>query len=502
MRPRPRHERRQPKTGGKPPAESSRRRPQRASPPLDRELDLEITNMALDGDGLGRLDGLVVIAPHTLPGERVRVRLRSRNRKVAKAEVLRVLKPAPHRVEPRCRHFGICGGCSWQHIRYEEQLRLKRSMLASLLEKAIGLPPERILEPIGLDGAGPPGKAAPGQDPTAPWGFRSKVHYTIEPAGQGGKPTLGHHLLGDIGVFPIVECPVHAPEGHTLALRAWDVLKGLPAGVGAPPQKPFHLRHLLVRTTGGHSLPHLTIVASRASPELTSRLEALEALSPPPGGVHLNVNPDAGPYILGPRTERLRGARRLEVEVAGVIFRLSPASFFQTSLEAAARLVSVVLDRIRRSGAQRVLDLYAGAGLFALPLAKLGCTVLAIEASPIAVADGIESLRANPGLPGSARFLKGRTEDALEELLGKQPDGRGIDAVILDPPRDGCPPDTWRHLLRELRPRLIIYVSCNPRALCEDLKVAPREGYAISEIRLVDMFPHTAHMESVTILER
>ena len=179
--------------------------------------------------------------------------------------------------------------------------------------------------------------------------------------------------------------------------------------------------------------------------------------------------------------------------VAGVSFLMSSAAFFQTNVPAAEILVRLVLEALPSSS--RVIDLYAGSGLFAIPLAAAGHDVVAVEESRLAAADGEASLKLNTTAQQRCHFIPRRVEAALTSL-------HEADAVVLDPPREGCSPSVLRDIFERVKPAVAIYVSCNPQALAADLGPISRKGYRVRSLQPVDMFPHTAHIETVAVLER
>ncbi len=217
------------------------------------------------------------------------------------------------------------------------------------------------------------------------------------------------------------------------------------------------------------------------------------ARPPAPLGFHLNLHDRPGPFLFGPETRRLFGAADVREQVGGVTYLISPTSFFQTNARAAGVLVEEVLAAVP-AGCRRVLDLYAGAGLFALPLATRGHQVVAVEENRDAVAGAEAALRLNRVSPRACRFVAARVEDAKSRL-----GAGGWDAVVLDPPRQGCAPSALEWIGGALRPSRIVYVSCHPAALARDLAWLS-SAYAVDAVRPVDMFPHTPHIEAVAVL--
>jgi 23S rRNA (uracil1939-C5)-methyltransferase len=370
-------------------------------------------------------------------------------------------------VSPRCPHFGPCGGCTSQHVPYPEQLRLKTALVERLVRAAVPDAPR----------VAPMLPSTPLDDP---WGYRHKVHFVF------GGGVMGHYMAGSRRIVPVRECPVHAPRGNALAFAFRDALA---AGGGDA------VRGLAIRVGCRTGEMLATLVVSREPDRALRRATeaALRAAADPPTSFYINVHPRDDGFVFGRETRRISGSARMREEVCGVPFLLSPTAFFQTNVRAAEILVRLVLDAIPEDA--RVLDLYAGAGLFALPLARRGQTVTAVEENRQAVGDGEASLRLNRIPPGRCRFVAKPVEIAARSL-------RTADAVVLDPPREGCAPDVLAEVFGRLRPAVAAYVSCNPEALASDLARATRHGYAIRSIQPVDMFPHTTHVEAVAVLQR
>ena len=454
----------------------------RAALPGGHITDVEIEALDANGDGVATAGSLRIAVPFTIPGERVRIRVANRRRPAA--TLLDVLRASPHRVTPACRHFGSdaapgigpCGGCSWQHIAYAEQLRLKTALVDRLVRAVVPHAP-----------AARPTLAATPLD--RPWGYRNKVHFVF--GSHGSTLTMGHYARGSRRVIPVVECPVQDGRGNVFAFRARDAFGA--AGLQAADGARGTLRSLAVRV--GCRTPEImaTLIVSgdrdRGVRAATRRLldEA------PPTSMHLNVHAREDAFVFGPSTRHLHGSTRLREEVAGASFLMSPAAFFQTNVLAADILVRLVLDAVHP--ASRVLDLYAGSGLFAIPLAAAGHDVVAVEENRLAVADGEAALKLNAAAQGRCRFMARRVEAALAAL-------RAADVVVLDPPREGCSPAVLDDVFGRLRPAVAVYVSCNPEALASELGRICRAGYQVVSLQPVDMFPHTAHIETVAVLSR
>jgi len=447
-----------------------------------RPVAIELGEMTLDGDVAARLpDGTTVLVEFGIPGERVELRPAATGDR-RRAEIGRIIRPAASRVTPRCRHFGPCGGCAWQHIAYDEQLALKRRMCERLLADALGAdapPVEPTLAATGPDG---------------PWGYRNKVHFVV--AERSGALAPGHFRRRSSAVLPVDECPVHAPDGNAIAFGVAEELRRAGVPAASADLTRGTVRHLVVRVAGSTGERLLTAVVRRLDRRVPDALVRAVAADGDGTSVHVNLHQQDDSYLFGETTKKVRGRDRLREQVDGVSYLVSPTAFFQTNVAAAEQLVRLVTAAVP-AGVATVLDLYAGAGLFALPLARRGLRVTAIEEHPGAVADGVAARKLNGIDAARCRFVASRVEDALKRPLPSPPD-----VVILDPPRGGCERRVLQHVLGRLRPPRVIYVSCNPAALAADLVVARTHGYRAERVQPVDMFPHTAHIEAVAVLER
>jgi 23S rRNA (uracil1939-C5)-methyltransferase len=462
----------------------------RAAPsavPDQPTVEVDVSGLTSSGDGLAVIRGGAIAIPFTIPGERVRV---TPGGPFGTARLLEVVRASPHRVEPPCPHFGPdaaspagpCGGCAWQHIAYPEQLRLKTAVVEDLVRRAVPTAPRTkpMLASTALD---------------SPWGFRQKVHFVFGRTARGGGLPLvmGHYARGSRRVVPISACPVHDARGNALAFRLRDVF--IEHGVSAAgPATRGSLRAVAVRVAQqtGEVMATLVVTDDRDRRLRAATRRAL-ADDLAPTALHLNLHRRDDNFIFGAETRRLSGPARLRERVLETTYAVSPTAFFQTNVRAAELLVRLVLDAVP-AGAT-VLDLYAGAGLFALPLAKAGRLVTAVEEHRGAVKDGEASVPLN-GIPtGRCRFIARRVESALPTL-------RPADAVVLDPPREGASARVLKDVFARLAPMTAVYVSCNPETLARDLRIAIPFGYRVTLIQPVDMFPHTPHIETVAVLSR
>ena len=329
----------------------------------------------------------------------------------------------------------------------------------------------------------------------APWGFRHKAAFVFGEASDRRGSIIGHYASHSRRVVPIVECPVHADRANRLAFALHDHLARAHVPAAGPTLRGV-LRHLIVRTTRDHREAVAMLVVTRNDKSLRTPIRAFLGTEDAADGFYLNIHDRPGPYMVGRETIRLGGRSHVRESIAGVSFLVSPTTFFQTNVEAAERLVGLVLEETPED-AVRVLDLYSGSGLFTLPLAKRGHEVVSVEENATAVRDAEANIRLNRLSTSNVKLHPATVEAALPRYRHEV-----IDHVILDPPRSGCPPVVIDTLFARMRPSRVLYISCNPEALVAEMPTILRHGYRISRVQPVDMFPHTTHLETFVVFDR
>jgi 23S rRNA (uracil1939-C5)-methyltransferase len=451
------------------------------APPVAKgqEIDLRIDSLAYGGNGVGRVDGFVVFVRGGLPGDHVRAQVTKTKRGFAEATAQTVLEPSPERVEAPCPYFGTCGGCRFQDLAYEAQVAAKEQQVRDALERIgrIELPP---LEPI--------------VPAASQYGYRNKLEYSFT-AGDGGVE-LGFHKAGRWDeVIGIDACLLTTDLGNAIrdAVRDWAREERLDpydqtTGVG-------YLRHLVVREGRNTGEALVLLVTSPGERFETGYLVDVLRRVPAVRSIHWAVNDSPGQHTNLSSTV-LWGDEAIEEELLGLRFRLRPTAFLQTNTEMAEVLYGLAAEYAGLTGVENVFDLYCGTGTIGLSLAGAARSVHGVEISEEAVACAVENAELN-GIE-NARFLAGNVGQSLERLVAEA--GKP-DVVVVDPPRAGLAGKSLRRTGR-LDARRIVYVSCNPTTLASDVLVLRDEfGYELRRCRPVDMFPHTPHVESVSLLE-
>jgi 23S rRNA (uracil1939-C5)-methyltransferase len=447
------------------------------------EVDVRVESLAFGGDAVARLpEGRVVFVRGALPGERARVRLTRVRKAYAEAEAVEILVPAPERVHPRCRHFGVCGGCRHQDLAYEAQLAWKTRQVAETLERLGNLKGLDVQSAVGME---------------EPWFYRNKMEFGVARA--GGQAIIGLRERGRFDrVFDLEECPIFSPRaGATLdAARAHCHARGY--SVYDPHRQSGFLRHLLVRESKRSDDLLVALVTSPGELDGPGFVEAVLGAVPATGIWHV-ISATRSNVIEFQETRLLHGAARMTERIPPLSFEFGPGAFFQTNTRMAETLFRAVSDAARLTGTETLVDLYCGIGAIALYLAGDARRVFGLEASPGAVEDARHNAKLN-GID-NAEFLTGDDRHGFPAFLGRQERG-SVEVLLLDPPRGGVHARTI-DAVRRLAPPRLLYVSCNPASLARDLALLSHApgAYRVVRVQPFDLFPHTPHIETLAELE-
>ena len=465
-----------------------------------KELELQVERLTFGGKGLARVNGFVVFLERTIPGQRVLARITRKKPSYAEARVLELLQESPLAVSPRCAHFGTCGGCLWQQLPYDVQLQVKQDLVRECLTHLGGFEGNIVLATT----------SSPQE-----YFYRNKMEFSFSrrrwlspeelSTPHPNKPpdfALGLHVLGLYDrVLDIDEC--HLQSHLTIPIlkevRRFALASGLP-----PYSTKTHTgfwRFLVLRDSKGHGSILVEVITAphpRGARLITQLAAALQGMCPEVTTLVHGVSAKKAQIASADSRDFLFGPGFIEEQVSDLRFRISPGSFFQTNSQAARLLMDQVAEAVGADDTEVIWDLYCGTGALALRLAKAASRVIGFEIVPEAVADARVNAALNrldncEFVVGDIRRLLTKPEDAISRY------GRpGV--VITDPPRAGMHPLVVQNLM-QLGPPRIVYVSCNPATLARDLKIL-LERYRPLRIQPVDLFPHTAHVEAVAVLEQ
>ena len=438
------------------------------------ELEIEFTDVLANGQGVGRAEALVVFCFGPLAGERARVRIETRKRSYAVGEMLELLRESPDRATPFCPVFGTCGGCQLQHLAYDAQLRWKQGVVRNALMRIGGLGDVAVGETIGME---------------QPRAYRNKMALVVEPG--EAQATLGFYRQRSHEIVPIEACPVVAPRLEALL---GELLQARAQPVGAALLRPA--RHVVARAARAGDRAVLSVTTARPIDDGERLAASLLPDLPSAAGLSNSFDLRSGNAIRGRHHRDLAGDSEVEETVGGVRYRISAGSFFQINVEVLERIFAFMRPWLAQPG--RVVDLYCGAGTFALYFARHGWEVYGIEESPRAVAEANANAHLN-ALADRARFETGRVEELtraprVAKILQES------DAVFLDPPRKGSEEAVLR-AIADARVGKVWYLSCDAATLARDLKFLAAKGYRLDGVQPFDMFPQTGHVETLVRLE-
>ena len=483
-------------------------------------FDLEITDMGVDGEGIGHYDGMTFFVKDALIGDVIRARAMKLKKNYGYARVEEVITPSTFRVEPECMHHRRCGGCQIQALSYERQLAFKQEKVRGNLIRIGGFSPEEI-----------DAKMYPVVGMEHPFRYRNKAQFPVGTDKEGNVVT-GFYAARTHSIIPVEDCLLGVEENAAIldAVKEWMSTNGVTAydeesGKGL-------LRHVLIRfgfTT--KEIMVCLIINGRTLPaqaDLISRLEKMEGMT----SISININTKNTNVILGDITEciwgqayitdyiHLRDTKDSLVGTAGefaltetaVAYRISPQSFYQVNPVQTEKLYSTALDYAGLTGNEYVWDLYCGIGTISLFLAQKAKKVYGVEIVPQAIEDAKNNAKLNS--IENAEFFVGQAEEVLPEFYEKlehdvaaglvSGDASAMltpDVIVVDPPRKGCDTACLDTMLK-MQPKRIVYVSCDSATLARDLRILCDGGYELKKVRAVDQFPHTGHVETVVLLSQ
>lgn len=442
-------------------------------------IDAEIVAMSSDGNGIAKIDQFVIFVPYSAVGDRLRLRIVKVQKSFGFGKIEEILQAADSRVEPGCPVYQKCGGCAFRHISYEQELCHKAEFVQDTLQRIGGL--SVVCEPI-----------VPSPQSS---GYRNKAQYPVRL--QDGRVQAGFFAKRSHRVIPCADCALQPDffkeiieytqtfaEEKNISIYDEESGKGL-------------LRHIYLRygEVSGQVMVCL-VLNGKQLPYEEDYVQGLLALCPQVASVVLNVNRRKDNVILGEQCRTIYGSDTIEDTLCGVSFRLSPLSFYQVNRQAAQRLYGLAADMADLQGTELLVDLYCGAGTIGLSMAERVKQLIGVEIIPDAVENAKENA-ANCGIH-NARFLCADAGEAAQQLAAE---GLHPNVIVVDPPRKGCSTDVLQ-AIQTMAPDKVVYISCNVASLARDAKELEQLGYHVQRAIPVDLFPRTAHVETVCLLSK
>lgn len=467
------------------------------------EITLPVENAAFEGKTVSRIDGFVVFVDGAVPGDIVLARVTSVKKSFAEAKVLRVVQPSTLRVEPRCRYFGTCGGCKWQHVDYHAQLQFKQQQVVDAFERIGGFQNLPILPIIGAEEV---------------YFYRNKMEFSfsdqqwlelppseIQANSELETPNsnlfLGLHVPQRYDkVLDIEECHLQSEVSNTILnfTRSFARANRLP--VYSTKSDTGYLRFVVIRQSTRTNELMVNLVTFEDRPEVMQRYtKELVATVPGVTTVVNTINSKKAQIAYGDVERVYYGDGVIHERLGKYLFTISASSFFQTNTAQAEKLYGVAKEFAELSSSDVVWDLYSGTGSIALFISDSAKEVVGIESAESAVKDAERNARLND--VRNCSFILGDLKERLTKDTHWMSTHAKPDVLIIDPPRSGMHPNVVEEIC-SLAPRRIVYVSCNPATQARDVKMLCAERYEIVKLQPVDMFPHTYHIENVALLTR
>jgi 23S rRNA (uracil1939-C5)-methyltransferase len=424
-------------------------------------MEVTIEKLIYGGDGLAHHDGATVFVPYVIPGEVVSIETTERKKKFVRGRTERMVTPSPERAVPPCPHFHVCGGCHYQHIPYPSQLRYKEEILRETLRR------------IGkIDWTAPTTTHS-----ASPLNYRNRAQWKVREADNGASAQIGYFRAESSALVPIETCPILSPRLE----ETLSAIRVMIAGAALPRS----LREVEAFADSTDESILLTLSFAQMPPAAANLAAAIRSAMPWAASVLFQTVSQSRMELFGPG--------HIEYAVNGFAFRVSHFSFFQVNRFLAGEMAAAVASAA--GDGALALDLFAGVGLFSLPLTKSFTRVIAVESNPVAARDCEGNAAANRERAGK---LEIREADSLEFLRRFR---ETPDCVVLDPPRAGLSPEGATRIAKLAPPR-IVYVSCEPSTLARDLAAFIAGGYEIASVDFFDLFPQTFHIETLVRLQR
>ncbi|MBC1524531.1 23S rRNA (uracil(1939)-C(5))-methyltransferase RlmD [Listeria booriae] len=441
-------------------------------------LDVVFEDLTHDGNAVAKIDGYPIFVPQGLPDEIAQIKVLKTNKNYGFGKIIELTKESADRVTPPCLVYSQCGGCQLQHLSYDGQLRMKQKQVAQVM-KRIGKQDVEVLPTLGMEN---------------PWNYRNKAQVPV--GFVNGRLVAGFYQQRSHQIIDMNTCLIQQEENNEVIQTARAIFAKYHVEPYDETTRKGVLRHLMTRfaTTTGELM--LVIVTTKLNfPNKAEIMAELQQSIPELTSLVQNVNTANTNVIFGEQTVVLAGREYIMDTIHGISFAISARSFYQVNPEQTEILYAEALKLAGLTGEETVIDAYCGIGSISLCLAKEAKHVYGVEIVPQA----IEDARANAKLNkmDNITFAVGKAEEVIPDWF-KQ--GIKADVLVVDPPRKGCD-DALLQTILKMKPKRVVYVSCNPATLARDMLVLTEGGYEAKLVQPVDMFPQTTHVECVTVLE-
>ncbi len=454
--------------------------------------DIEITDIAAEGMSLARVNDMVVFIPFGAPGDIVDIQLTKKKKSYAEGNIVALSKPSPIRETPRCAHFGVCGGCRWQHLPYQFQIQAKQRQVKDALDRIAKVPYPEITPILGSNNI---------------YAYRNKMEYTFSNKSwltfeqlKSGKEfpdrdAAGFHIPGAFDkVLDIKDCCLQEDIGNRIRLMIKDYCKQRGYSFYDIRNNSGFIRTVMIRNASTGEIMVVVSVGEDSPEKIADLMGGIKDRFPEITSLNYVINTKVNDTIGDLDIINFYGRPYIEEEMEGLKFRIGPKSFYQTNSLQAYELYKITRDFAELTGTELVYDLYTGTGTIANFVSRQAGRVIGIEYVPEAIEDAKINSQVN-GIDNTL-FYAGDMKDILtDDFVSVH---GSPDVMIVDPPRAGMHEDVVNVILNA-QPKRIVYVSCNPATQARDLQLLDKK-YRIDAVKPVDMFPHTQHVENIVKL--
>jgi len=462
-------------------------------------IQVEITDIGTDGEGIGKIDGFTFFIKDSLIGDVVEAKVMKAKKNYAYARLEKVVTPSSFRVEPKCQFARSCGGCQLQAMDYEQQLAFKNRKVKNNMLRIGGFSEEVlnvVMEsPVGM-GTNCENSKILNDKKEEPLHYRNKAQFPFGYDKEGNIIT-GFYAGRTHSIIANTDCALGVEENQEILEIILEFMRKENVPAYREETGEGLLRHVLIRKgfSTGQIMVCLVVngVKIPAVDKLILRLSQVNGMT----SISLSVNKERTNVIMGTDIRLLWGKERIEDMIGDLIFSISPLSFFQVNPVQTERIYKQALEYANLQGEETVWDLYCGIGTISLFLAQKAKQVYGVEIIPQAIEDAVANAERN-GIT-NAQFFVGKAEEVLPQKYENE--GIYADVIVVDPPRKGCDEDCLRTMI-QMQPKRIVYVSCDSATLARDAKYLCENGYELKKVRAFDNFPQSVHVETVCLLER
>jgi 23S rRNA (uracil1939-C5)-methyltransferase len=441
---------------------------------------INITDIGVDGEGIGKIDGFTFFVDKALPGETVEIIATKLKKNYGYGKLVNIIVPSKDRVEPICKVADKCGGCSIQHLSYSAQLSFKTSKVKQNLIRIGGFADIDVLPTLGMEN---------------PIRYRNKAQYPVSVI--NGELVCGFYANHSHRIVPCEDCLINDEQNSRIIAKIKAFMTDCSLSPYNEEKHSGFLRHIVIKN-GVHTGEVMVCLVVNANSfkyknELIASLSELDNIK----SIVISFNTDKTNVILGKKIELVYGNDSITDTIGDLMFNISPLSFFQVNPKQTEVLYKTALDFAGLTGNETVIDAYCGIGTISLFLAKKAKMVYGVEIVPEAINAAKQNARLNNIT--NVQFYAGKSEEIVPLLHNEK--NVSPDVMVVDPPRKGCEASLLK-LMLDMKPHTIVYVSCDSATLARDLKLLCNDLYKIECVQPVDMFPHTTHVETVCLMSR